>query len=254
LICFIATNVVFVTEDLQRDFIDAKLVAPAKAVVIGPGSACGIDLSEYDLSQFSAEEKVRQRRNLGVEDGRFVVLYIGRPYKRKGFHFLLNYWARRGRNLCDGQLFLAGCSAEDVHSVLGFPLRPEITPVGYVTDLRPYLSAADVVVLPSEHEGFSYSVLEAFAAGRCVIASDVPGLRTQVMHEQTGLLFPYGNEEEFHAKLAAIRQSDILRTSLETAARRFAERYSRPSYLRHFLVTMSALIRGAADAGPASNT
>jgi glycosyltransferase involved in cell wall biosynthesis len=49
--------------------------------------------------------------------------------------------------------------------------------VGPVADPRPWLAAADVVVLPSRWEGMALAPLEAMAAARPVLLTDVPGAR-----------------------------------------------------------------------------
>ena len=59
---------------------------------------------------------------------------------------------------------------------------------GFQTDPLPYYAAADCVVLPSYHEGMSNVLLEAAAAGRPVITSDIPGCREAVDDGSTGLL------------------------------------------------------------------
>ncbi len=53
--------------------------------------------------------------------------------------------------------------------------------------------SARVFVNPSEKEGWGLTVLEANACGTPVVASDSPGLRDSVRHEQTGLLVPHGD-------------------------------------------------------------
>ena len=57
-----------------------------------------------------------------------------------------------------------------------------------VSDVRPAIGDADVVVLPSYREGTSRVLLEAAAMARPVIATDVPGCREVVDHGRSGLL------------------------------------------------------------------
>jgi glycosyltransferase involved in cell wall biosynthesis len=52
--------------------------------------------------------------------------------------------------------------------------------LGSVDDVRPYIAAASVVVLPSYREGLPRSLLEAAAMGRPLIATHVPGCREVV--------------------------------------------------------------------------
>jgi glycosyltransferase involved in cell wall biosynthesis len=52
------------------------------------------------------------------------------------------------------------------------------------------LAQADMVCLPSYREGLPKALLEAMACGKACIATDVPGCRDAVRHEDTGLLVP----------------------------------------------------------------
>ncbi len=60
--------------------------------------------------------------------------------------------------------------------------------LGTRTDVEPLLARADVVVLPSLHEGMSNAVMEAMAAGRPVVATDVGG--TGELLRGRGVLVP----------------------------------------------------------------
>ena len=60
--------------------------------------------------------------------------------------------------------------------------------LGEQTDVRPFLAAADCVVLPSYREGLPRTLIEAAAMGRPAIATDVPGCRAAVDDGVSGLL------------------------------------------------------------------
>ena len=87
--------------------------------------------------------------------------------------------------------------------------------------MRSGYEASDVVVNASFSEGLSNSVLEALAAGRPVLASDVPGNRQPLQGEDgppAGLLFDTRNTDDFVAKAIALVDDDELRRRLEQAA------------------------------------
>ncbi len=69
-------------------------------------------------------------------------------------------------------------------------LERRVRMLGFVEDVPALLAAADVVVLPSRYEGLPLVVLEALAAGRPVVATDVPGTRDLLTDGETGLLVP----------------------------------------------------------------
>jgi glycosyltransferase involved in cell wall biosynthesis len=66
---------------------------------------------------------------------------------------------------------------------------------GYETDVRPYLAAAHVFVLPSTGEGVPRSILEALATGRPIITADTAGCRDTVVAGRNGVLVPFGDTE-----------------------------------------------------------
>jgi len=87
---------------------------------------------------------------------------------------LLAAWPAVRRHCPDARLALVGDG--DLTPTLQSVPTPGVTFAGAVDDVRAWLAAADVVVLPSRWEGLSLTVLEAFASGRGVVVSDVPGL------------------------------------------------------------------------------
>lgn len=66
----------------------------------------------------------------------------------------------------------------------------EVEVLGATRDVRPFVAAAHVLVLPSYHEGLPRSVLEAMAMGRPILTTDVPGCRETVEPGRNGLLVP----------------------------------------------------------------
>ncbi len=60
--------------------------------------------------------------------------------------------------------------------------------VGGVKDVRPYLAACSVFVLPSYREGTPRSVLEAMSVGRAIVTTDAPGCRETVVQGHNGFL------------------------------------------------------------------
>jgi glycosyltransferase involved in cell wall biosynthesis len=83
-----------------------------------------------------------------------------------------------------------------------------------------------VHVLTSPKEGWGISNLEAAACGTATVASDSPGLRDSVVHEQTGFLVPHTDVAALAERLRQVLTRPDLRDTLGVGARRFAERYT----------------------------
>ena len=76
---------------------------------------------------------------------------------------------------------------------------------GWTTDVLGELAEHDLFVLPSNHEGMPYAVLEAMAAGVPVVASDVPGTVEALGGGRYGVTFPRGDPAALAAALTAWR-------------------------------------------------
>lgn len=100
------------------------------------------------------------------------------------------------------RLYLAGGSETDEDRrylndckqlVTDLGLGKRVCFLGIRPDVPQLLAASDVVVLSTAYEGMSLSLLEAMAAGRPLLASDVPGVHDLV--SGAGLLFPFGDDQ-----------------------------------------------------------
>jgi glycosyltransferase involved in cell wall biosynthesis len=98
--------------------------------------------------------------------------------------------------------------------------------VGYRTDARALLAAADVFVLCSRYEGMPLAVLEAMEAGLPVVATRAIGNDEVVEHGVTGTLVPAGDASELGAAITALLADPRRRASYGKAGRQ--------RYLQHF--------------------
>jgi L-malate glycosyltransferase len=99
---------------------------------------------------------------------------------------------------------------------------------GRVEDLPRYLSAFDLIVAPSENEGFSLATIEAMAAGCAVIAANVGGLAEIIEHQKTGLLFEPGRAELLAQDLRYLLMDSLTRKRIGQSAQAMArELYDR---------------------------
>jgi glycosyltransferase involved in cell wall biosynthesis len=101
-----------------------------------------------------------------------------------------------------------------------------VTFVGPVDDIRPYLAAADVVVLPSYREGIPRVAMEAAVAGKPVVAYDIRGVR-EVVDPTSGLLVARGDMRGLTAVVEELLGDPERRATVGKAGReRVVERFS----------------------------
>lgn len=96
--------------------------------------------------------------------------------------------------------------------------------LGETSDVRPYLSASTVFVLPSYYrEGIPRSALEALATGRAIVTTDAPGCRETVIDGQNGVLVPPRDAGALAAAMARFLEDPALAVTMGTRSRRLAE-------------------------------
>jgi glycosyltransferase involved in cell wall biosynthesis len=133
-------------------------------------------------------------------------LFVGRLVAHKGVRALL----RALRRLPEARLLVAGDGPlrAEVERATG-ELAGRLRWLGFVQEetLRMLLERCLAVVVPSEwYENCPYSILEALAAGRPVVASRIGGIPELVAHGRNGLLFAPGDEDELVERLAFLWQ------------------------------------------------
>jgi glycosyltransferase involved in cell wall biosynthesis len=98
------------------------------------------------------------------------------------------------------------------------------------------LGAATLVVLPSYREGLPKVLLEAAACGKALIATDVPGCREAVRHQDTGLLVPVRDPVALADAIASLLANHELRATMAVSGREFVVReYSKEKIAGQFL-------------------
>ena len=171
-----AARVICVSEATRYEIVRRGLVARERVSVI----ANGVHPSFTVVADPDADAEII--RLLGPQDqGAIEMLHVGTTHPRKRIDLLLNIFASVRAKFPGARLVRAGGGLSDDHRRLANRLgvSEAITILPFVE--RRILAAAyrraDVVVLPSEAEGFGLPVAEAMACGVAVVASDLPALR-----------------------------------------------------------------------------
>jgi glycosyltransferase involved in cell wall biosynthesis len=155
-------------------------------------------------------------------------LYVGRLKRYKGIGHAIRALALARSRRPDLTLDIAGTgdyrpALERLTVELG--LGDAVRFHGFVSepDKIGLMTRAWAHLFPSPKEGWGITVVEAAACGTPSIASDSPGLRDSVRHEETGFLVPHSDVERLAARMLELADDPALVTALGAAARRFAE-------------------------------
>jgi glycosyltransferase involved in cell wall biosynthesis len=95
--------------------------------------------------------------------------------------------------------------------------------LGWIADMPALLAACDIVCLPSYREGLPKSLIEAAAAGKPIVTTDVPGCREIVHDGDNGLLAPPRNANALADALGRLIGDPALRERMGARSRARAE-------------------------------
>ena len=232
-ICACATDIVpegeGVKKDLQRLRITRKPLH-----VIGYGNIAGVETSYFSPMALGVEEAAAQlKKKLSIHAEHFMFCFVGRLNKDKGLTELIGAF----RELpATAHLVLVGdvdrTAPVDAVTLANIESHPRVNQLGFLSDIRPALQAADVLVLPSYREGFPNVVLQAGSMSLPVIATDINGCNEVIVPDYNGWLVP---PRDTRALVNSMRQAmetpAIVRAEMGRRARvRIQQRFERKQH------------------------
>ena len=155
------------------------------------------------------------------QDGRFNILFVGRLEQRKGFRVLLEAFARLSRDGRAARLIVVGgystSQRERYQRLLRAAAIDNVVFAGYASPERlpRFFQSADVVCVPSlGGESFGIVLVEAMAAGRALVASDIPAYQEVLADSAAGVLVPRGDPDALYRALSRLTKQPALAVEL----------------------------------------
>ncbi len=203
-----ADKVLSVSEDLKNHIVNLG-ISEDKVSVVPNG---------VDIEKFKPAGKEYARNMLNLPQDKKIVLFVGALKKIKGVDYLIE--AAKSFLDTNISLYMVGRddgmkkSLEKRAHELKIDNHIKFTgPVNH-EDIPLWLSASDILVLPSLSEGRPNVILEAFACEVPVVATNVGGVPELMINGETGYLVPAKNPMELSEKVNKLLEDRDLRIKM----------------------------------------
>lgn len=184
----------------------------------------------------SEQERQEARAKLQIAEQDFVVTLVGRLQWNKGHKILIdaaNHIARSNPK-CHFKYIFAG-SGDQEEEIEKYAFENEENSqkflfLGYVCEPRNIYWASDILVLPSQNEGFPLVVLEAMACGIVSIRTPAAGAYDQIEDGLNGFIIPFDDVDALASKLIQLYENTNLRSQMVTNTLKYsAKKFTRES-------------------------
>jgi glycosyltransferase involved in cell wall biosynthesis len=187
--------VIFVCDSDRNSARKYGLVPEDKGVVINNG----LDWSVFDRLEGKPLEKQNWEKELGIGLSSPVVGTVARLHRQKGLTYLLQAARLLSERIPGIKILVVGggpLKSKLEEQKRRLKLEGTVYFLGERRDASRLLSLFDVFVLPSLWEGLPYSLMEAGALGKPVVAAAVDGVKEMIIDGRTGVLVPPKHAEK----------------------------------------------------------
>ncbi len=237
--CALFTDLIIaLTNGEKEDYLKFSIGRPHKLLTVHSG----VDVHRYMRHKIDV---IEEKLALGLQPNGFVIGFVGWLLPIKGPVYLLNALSKVWPEHPHVSLVLVGKGDLDVDlrtRALELKADDRVKFLGWRDDIETIMQIFDLLVLPSLNEGMGRVVVEAMAAGKPVVASDVGGIPDLVEHGQTGFLVPPADEDALAEAIARIIRDPEQAHKMGVKARLHSHRFSLAAMIEKLDVIYKDLI------------
>lgn len=221
ILAFITDRMIALTESEREDYITFAVSNPKKIITIHSG----VEVDHYMNAEVNVEEK---KKTLGLDPKVLVIGTVGWLLPIKGPMYLLGAMERVWLSHPDIQLIFVGKG--DLENELRkkasqIGVKKRVKFLGWRDDIPEIMHILDIFVLPSLNEGMGRVLIEAMAAGKPIIASNVGGIPDLVIQGENGLLVPVKDIEALAEAIEYLLENPRERIEMGEKGRKMATNY-----------------------------
>jgi len=206
---------VYVNSKNLLHYLKSENIKNCKINLLGNGTSNGIDANYF----FNTIEIKHQVQQLLIENNvipnSFIWLFVGRVVKDKGLQELIEAFVKIQEKFPDDLLWVVGSEEPDLDPIDEaykniLHSNKSIKLFGFQKDVRPFYSAANMLVFPSYREGFPNVPMQAALMDCGLILSNINGCNEIVSHQISGLLVQPKSGKDLLQKMLFARENGEL--------------------------------------------
>ena len=219
----VTTRIIALSESQKKELVEVYKIASSEKVEV---IRMSIDTSKFNGSLATKRDKFRTDYLINPDE--IAVGIVGRIVPVKNHHLFLDMSSevlrktnRKVRFFIVGDGILRQELEEkllaDKVSFTHFPANPvkkAITFTSWILNVEEVMAGLDIVVLTSLNEGTPISLMEAQAAGRPVVSTNVGAVKELVIHEKTGFIVSKNERDDLVESLLRLIESEQLRMEM----------------------------------------
>jgi glycosyltransferase involved in cell wall biosynthesis len=241
----LATHVVTDSHSQLTFLREQDVLSPRKGFVPRSGSVGGVDIARF---AYNANVRETVRQVLGIPEAGLVFLFVGRMNQDKGLDELARAFFDVAMAHGHAHLLLVGPDEKGTKAKIQAACGRILDKVHFIeyTDVpEHYMSASDVLCLPSHREGFGTVVIEAAAAGLPAIGSRIYGLTDAIVDGETGFLHEVGDSHGLAEMMAwFVHNPSGVRSMGSAACERAGREFSQESLTAAMLEFYAEILDG----------
>jgi len=219
----ISTGIIAISEAQKNDLSNKYRICPEEKIRVIP---LGFDLSRFRENQ--QEKRLAFRAKYGIAENEIAIGIVGRLVPIKNHDLFLEAMdivRKRSNNKI--RFFIVGDGESRTHieqkarqlqiEYSDWPNEQKntfLTFTGWITEMDQVNAGLDIIALTSLNEGTPVSLIEAQAAGRPIVSTNVGGIGNVVIPGKTALLCKSHSPTDFAENLLQLTEDELLRKEL----------------------------------------